>query len=154
MLSLLSAVIMLVLALIKDQSFFSQLHQITKANLSSIKFENLQILVRELVNLANQDEDDYSVFIPGKVSAFLQQELIRQSELFRMYQNDLDTHTMGMSNVTLQYIRRDGEYYEENKSYSLAFYEVITMCQEIGQTTQYDQLTLRRSVLLNHDRMH
>lgn len=52
-LSLVSAIIMLILALIKDRNFFHYLEEINMTKISSIHYINMQIITRELVNIAN-----------------------------------------------------------------------------------------------------
>lgn len=52
-LSVFSAVITLAFALIKDQGFFFQLEQINNAKISTINYQNMIIITRELVNIAN-----------------------------------------------------------------------------------------------------
>ena len=50
-------------------------------------------------------------------------------------------------NITLKYLRSDGYYYTMNKSYELAFYEILTNTQELGQVSDFTQLQLDRAVL-------
>lgn len=56
MLSIFSAVTTIVLTMIKDQSFFTTLQEINNANIKIINYQNLNIITRELVNIANGNE--------------------------------------------------------------------------------------------------
>lgn len=83
-LSILSAVIMLVFALVKDQSFYEELELINSTKVSSIKYQNMKIITRELVNLANNYQNNSVSFIPDPLSTFLQNTLSQESEKFRI----------------------------------------------------------------------
>ena len=48
------------------------------------------------------------------------------------------------SPVALDYLRRDGLIYTDQKSYLLALYEFITVCHDVGQVKDYMQLAFTR----------
>lgn len=52
-LSVISAIIILVFALIKDQNFYSALKDINNTKISTINYQNMQIIMRELISIAN-----------------------------------------------------------------------------------------------------
>lgn len=53
---------MLIIALVKDQTFINDMQLMNSAKLSVIKYQNMQILTRELVNLANGDCSEFTLF--------------------------------------------------------------------------------------------
>lgn len=71
MLSIGSAVVMIVLALMKDTKFYDSLNSINNAKIKAINFQNLNIISRELVNLANSHLSNSISFIDGNISDFL-----------------------------------------------------------------------------------
>ena len=84
LLSVVAAVTMLILALSKDVIFYNDLNLLNSSKLCVIRFQNVQILTRELVSLSNGELSEFSVFSLPKSNAsynvsnsdFLQSEIL------------------------------------------------------------------------------
>lgn len=55
----------------KDTKFYDSLNSINNAKIKAINFQNLNIISRELVNLANSHLSNSISFIDGNISDFL-----------------------------------------------------------------------------------
>lgn len=60
---------------------------------------------------------------------------------------DLNNHNMHDAQIILDYVRGDGQVYNQSKAHSLAFYEIMTACQEVADVDSYLNLSLRRDIL-------
>lgn len=76
-LSVISAVIILVFSVLNKVTFFQELENISNAKGSSINYQNIQIIIRELVNVANKDESNTLQSIQGPLSDFMKDLLYK-----------------------------------------------------------------------------
>jgi hypothetical protein len=92
--TVIAAVAMLSLAMEKNKTFYSELTLMNNAKLAVIKYQNLEILVREITSIANGEIADFTLFpLPMNVSnkAFLQSQILSQSEAFRNLLLEVDS---------------------------------------------------------------
>lgn len=131
----------------------------------------MQIITRELVNLANGDISEFTLFplqsadseynlSTNGTALFLQSYLLQQAELFRkLYLKVDDPSLKGSydstqmnslfkdSPLNLTYVRIDGQLYQKQMSTMLSIYEMLTVLQDIGQLPNSSSAALPRSAL-------
>jgi hypothetical protein len=62
MLSFVCAILILSLTIVRDQRFYTDLGLMNSSQMSVVRWQNVKILMRELVSLANQEIDQYQGF--------------------------------------------------------------------------------------------
>jgi len=171
LLSIVAAVAMLIIASVKNRTFQANLQLMDDAKLAVIKYQNMQILTRELVNLANGDSSEFTLFPLQPVDTeynlstngtalFLQSYLLQQAELFRKLYLKVDDPSLKSSfdyaqmnqqfkdsPINLTYVRIDGQVYQNQMSTMLSIYELLTILQDIGQLPTSRSAALPRSAL-------